>query len=127
MVRWQVRNTPLALALTLGIGFLSGMLGVGAGWANVPVFNLVMGAPLKVAAATSTFLITVSSTSAAWIYLSSGAVLPVVVVPSVLGIMAGSRIGVSMSAMARPRAVRYVVVALLVSSGPRALLKGFGI
>lgn len=126
-VRWQVRNTPLALVLTLGVGFLAGMFGLGAGWANVPVFNLLMGAPLKVAAATSTFLISVSNTSAVWIYLSSGAVLPVIVVPSVLGMVGGSRIGVRLSAVVKPHAVRFIVVGLLILSGARALLKGLGI
>jgi uncharacterized membrane protein YfcA len=126
-VRWRVHNTPLGLSLMLGVGFLAGLLGLGAGWANVPVFNLVMGAPLKVAAATSTFMISVANASAAWVYLDAGAVLPLIVVPSMLGMMAGSRIGVGLLSRFRPRAVRSVVVALLVVSGARALLKGFGI
>ena len=41
-----MHRTPLGLALFAGIGFMAGMFGLGAGWANVPVLNLVMGAPL---------------------------------------------------------------------------------
>lgn len=123
-VEWRVKNTPLGLLLTLGVGFLAGMLGLGAGWANVPVFNLVMGAPLKVAAATSTFLISVSNTSAAWIYLNGGAVLPVVVVPSIIGMVAGSRIGVRLASRLHPTAVRYAVVLLLAVAGIRSLWRG---
>jgi uncharacterized membrane protein YfcA len=41
------------LVLFLGIGVLAGMFGIGAGWANVPALNLLMGAPLKVSAGTS--------------------------------------------------------------------------
>jgi uncharacterized membrane protein YfcA len=50
---WQVHRTPLGLLLFLAIGVLAGMFGIGAGWANVPVLNLLMGAPLKVSAGTS--------------------------------------------------------------------------
>ena len=32
-------------AVFLGIGVLAGMFGIGAGWANVPALNLLMGAP----------------------------------------------------------------------------------
>ena len=49
-VHWQVHRTPLGLVLFLAIGVLAGMFGIGAGWANVPALNLLMGAPLKVAA-----------------------------------------------------------------------------
>ena len=37
-----------ALPAFAAIGFIAGMFGLGAGWANVPVLNLIMGAPIKV-------------------------------------------------------------------------------
>ena len=54
---WQAQRTFLGLFLFIGIGFLAGLFGMGAGWANVPVLNLVMGAPLKVSAGTSSFIL----------------------------------------------------------------------
>ena len=60
---------------------MAGMFGLGAGWANVPVLNLVMGAPIKISVATSKFLLSITDTSAAWIYLNNGAVLPLMVRP----------------------------------------------
>ena len=71
------------LVLFTGIGVLAGMFGLGAGWANVPVLNLVMGAPLKVSAGTSSFILSLVDSSAAWVYLNKGAVLAVIAVPSV--------------------------------------------
>jgi len=62
------------------------MFGLGAGWANVPVLNLIMGAPIKVAVSTSMAIITVNDAAAAWIYMAKGAILPLIVVPSVVGI-----------------------------------------
>ena len=74
-VHWQTHRTPAALALFAGIGFLAGMFGLGAGWANVPVLNLVLGAPLKVSVATSGVVLTVVDTSAAWIFLLASIVI----------------------------------------------------
>lgn len=52
-VEWKVHRTPIGLGIFVIIGILAGMFGLGAGWANVPVLNLLMGAPLKVSVATS--------------------------------------------------------------------------
>ena len=125
-VRWSVHRTPAALAAFAGIGVLAGMFGLGAGWANVPVLNLLMGAPLKLSVGTSGFLLSVVDTSAAWIYLNRGAVLPVLVAPSV-GVMLGAKIGVRLLRIAPAPRVRRLVIALLLVAGSRALLKGLGL
>jgi uncharacterized membrane protein YfcA len=126
-VDWKVHRTPQALATFAVIGVMAGMFGLGAGWANVPVLNLMMGAPLKVSVATSKFLLSITDTSAAWIYLNNGAVLPMLVVPSIIGIMLGSIVSVRILAVARPAAIRYVVVGLLLFASLRALTKGLGL
>jgi uncharacterized membrane protein YfcA len=126
-VEWKVHRTPAALAAFAGIGVLAGLFGLGAGWANVPVFNLLMGAPLKLSVGTSGFLLSVVDTSAAWIYLHRGAVLPMLVVPSIVGVMLGAKIGVRLLRVSRPAVVRRVVIGLLLVAGLRALLKGLGV
>ncbi|BCB96863.1 UPF0721 transmembrane protein [Dissulfurispira thermophila] len=126
-VNWKIHRTPQGLILFIIIGIMAGMFGLGAGWANVPVLNLLMGAPLKVSVATSKFLLSITDTSAAWIYVNNGAVLPMMVVPSIIGIMLGSIVGVKILAKAKPVAIRYIVIGLLLFSGSRALLKGLGI
>lgn len=102
------------------------MFGIGAGWANVPVLNLVLGAPLKVAVGTSMSLLAITDTSAAWIYLNQGAVLPMITVPSVIGIMIGSRVGVKILNTAKPKAIRYIVILMLLFAGLKSLLNGLG-
>ena len=126
-VHWQVHRTPKALATFVLIGFMAGMFGLGAGWANVPVLNLMMGAPLKISVATSKFLLSITDTSAAWIFINKGAVLPMMVVPSLVGIMLGSIVGVKILAKSKPKAIKWMVIGLLLFSGVRALLKGTGI
>lgn len=126
-IDWKIHRTVHGLILFVGIGFMAGMFGLGAGWANVPVLNLVMGAPLKVSVATSKFLLATTDTSAAWMYMNAGAVIPMIVVPSIIGIMLGSLVGVKILARTKPSAVRAVVLTMLVFAGLRALLKGTGI
>ena len=126
-VEWKVHRTPMALGLFVIIGVMAGMFGLGAGWANVPVLNLLMGAPIKISVATSKFLLSITDTSAAWIYLNNGAVLPLMVVPSVVGIMLGSFVGVKVLAVTKPAVIRILVISVLGIAGLKALLKGLGI
>ncbi len=126
-IDWKIHRTPQGLATFIVIGVMAGMFGLGAGWANVPVLNLMMGAPLKVSVATSKFLLSITDTSAAWIYVNNGAVLPMLVVPSLIGIMLGSIIGVRILAKSKPAAIRYMVIGLLLFASTRALLKGLQI
>lgn len=125
-IAWRVHRTWTGLAAFVLIGLMAGVFGIGAGWANVPALNLLMGAPLKIAAGTSVVLLSITDTSAAWVYLHEGAVVPLIVVPSVAGMMIGSRIGVQILDRAHPRVIRIVVIAMLLFAGVRALLKGLG-
>jgi uncharacterized membrane protein YfcA len=126
-IAWRTHRTPAGLALFAGIGLLAGMFGLGAGWANVPVLNLVLGAPLKLAVGTSGAVLAVIDTSAAWVYLHSGAVLPLITVPSIVGVMLGAKIGARLLRIAPAATVRKAVIALLLVAGARALLKGTGL
>jgi uncharacterized membrane protein YfcA len=126
-VEWRIHRTPAGLALFIIIGIMAGMFGIGAGWANIPVLNLMMGAPLKVSVATSKFLLSITDTSAAWIFINKGAVLPMMVVPSIIGIMLGSMVGVRILAKTKPKSIKWIVIVLLLFAGLRALLKGLGI
>jgi uncharacterized membrane protein YfcA len=106
------------------VGFISGMFGLGAGWASVPVLNLVMGIPIKAATATSMGIIVFNSGAATWVYLARGAILPLICAPSVVGMSIGSRIGAKIAARAKPLAVRYVVLGIMLCAAVVNILKG---
>ena len=125
-VGWQVHRTVPGLVLFLGIGVMAGMFGIGAGWANVPALNLLMGAPVKVAAGTSGVVLSMVDSSAAWVYINQGAVLPMVAVPSVVGMMMGARIGARLLNVLKGSVIRRLVIFVLLFAGGRALLKGMG-
>lgn len=124
---WASRRGALGIAAFAVIGFVGGLFGLGAGWANVPALNLLMGLPLKVAVGTSGLAISLINSSAAWVYVSRGALLPVVAMPSILGVMLGSRIGARLLHGMPSVMVRRIVISVLVVAGSRALLRGVGI
>ena len=83
-----------------------------------------MGAPLKISVATSKFLLSITDTSAAWIYLNKGAVIPMMVLPSLIGIMLGSFVGVRILKVAKPTFIRWMVIGILFFAGLKAISKG---
>lgn len=119
---WRARHIVPAIGLFVGIGVIGGALGVGAGWANVPVLASLVGLPLKMAAATSGLIIVANSSAAAWVYLREGALDALVVIPAVAGMIGGTRIGARILGSARPGAVRALVVLVLVAAGVRTLV-----
>ncbi len=127
VVSWQVHRTVPGLLLFLGIGVLAGMFGIGAGWANVPALNLLMGAPVKVAAGTSGLVLSLVDSAAAWVYINRGAVLPMIAVPSVVGMMLGAKIGARLLGVLKGEVIRRLVIGVLLFAGLRALLKGLGV
>ena len=126
-IDWQVHRTTQGLVVFLLIGVLAGMFGIGAGWANVPALNLLMGAPLKVSAGTSGLVLSLVDSSAAWVYVNKGAVLPMIAVPSVVGMMLGAKIGARLLNVLKATLIRKMVISVLLFAGVRALLKGLGV
>jgi len=125
-----VHYTPTRLTLgwvtSLFAGVLSALLGVGGGFINVPVMNLWMDVPLKAAAATSSFIIGITGSVSAIIYLLHGYVDPTLAAPAVLGVMAGAVAGAALSRRLRSNILRQVLVLLLVISAVRMTLRVLG-
>jgi uncharacterized membrane protein YfcA len=125
-IAWQVHRTPAALALFAAIGLLAGVFGLGAGWANVPVLNLVMGAPLRLSVGTSGFILSIVDSAAAWVYINKGALLAMIAVPSAIGMMMGAFIGARLLRVLDAATLRRMVIVVLVLAGIRTLAKGAG-
>jgi uncharacterized membrane protein YfcA len=123
-VDWSAYRTPAGIAAFAVIGLVGGLFGLGAGWANVPALNLLMGVPLKLAMGTSSLAISIINTSAAWVYLNEGALLPILHVPSILGVMLGARVGVALLRRIGEESARRLTIGLLVVAGARALMLG---
>ena len=126
-VRWHVHRFGYGMAAFAVNGLLGGMFGVGAGWANVPALNLIMGAPLKIAVGTSSAILAVASSSAIFTYLSAGAILPLIAAPAVVGMMLGARVGARLLHVLHGTVIRRLVIAILLFAGVRSLLRGLGV
>lgn len=126
-VSWQAGRIKEGFLFFAAIGFIAGMFGLGAGWANVPVFNLVMGVPIKIAVASSGLLLTITDSAAVWVYINSGAFLPLLVVPSILGTFLGAKLASRYMIRINPRAIRTVVIIMMIISALRSIIKGLSI
>jgi uncharacterized protein len=65
---YRVRRLPVAYGSSLVAGAVSGLLGLGGGIINVPILNTFCGVPLRVAAATSAFVIGVTGAASGFVY-----------------------------------------------------------
>jgi len=124
---WNIHRLVPGFFIFFTIGFVAGIFGLGAGWANVPAMNLLLGVPMKVSVATSILVIAINGSTASLVYLNQGAVLPVIAVPSVLGMMLGTRIGSRVLLKIRAKIVRYTVIAFLVFIGLWQISSGTGV
>jgi len=125
IVEYKLTRMPLGTALFGVVGFIAGMFGVGAGWASVPVLNLVMGAPIKVSIATSMVIISMNAAAASWVYIGKGATLPLICIPSIAGISIGSYIGSKIAVKTKPVMVKYTVMSIMIFAAALDIVKGF--
>ena len=121
---YRVCNVPAGFALMLVAGTLSGMLGIGSGAFKVLAMDQVMRLPFKVSTATSTFMIGVTATASAGIYLSRGYIDPFLAMPVMLGVLAGSMLGAKVLARAGTRVLRAVFGLVILAIGVRLIHAG---
>lgn len=114
---YRSRRLPVAVGGSFLAGNVSGLLGVGGGIVTVPLIHVVMDAPMRVAVATSNFMIGLTAAAGAYAYLFRGDVDPRLAAPVVLGVAAGAAIGAAVSARLRTSwlVALFVVVVLYVA------------
>lgn len=123
-VRYSVRRGRYGLVVLLIVGFIGGFFGLGGGWAVVPVFNLIMSVPLKLAAGCSGVLLAIGNASAIWPYIMAGAVIPLFAAPWMLGQVVGGIIGAHVLANVNAGIVRRLLIVLLILTSMKLLARG---
>jgi uncharacterized protein len=91
--RYEVHRVKTGFGMMFGAGVVSGLLGIGSGSLKVIAMDQAMRIPFKVSTATSNFMIGVTAAASASLYVSRGYVSPGIVMPVMLGVLAGSMIG----------------------------------
>ncbi len=125
MQAYQVDRIPLGFATMFGAGTLSGLLGIGSGAVKVLAMDKIMRIPFKVSTTTSNFMIGVTATASAGIYLARGYINPGLVFPVMLGVLAGSLLGAKVLARSRVSLLRTIFAFVIVALGIEMIVNGW--
>ncbi|HKT59690.1 MAG TPA: sulfite exporter TauE/SafE family protein [Gemmatimonadales bacterium] len=110
---YHVQHVRTGFGVMLGAGVLSGLLGIGSGAVKVLAMDQAMCLPFKVSTTTSNFMIGVTAAASAGIYLARGYVEPGIAMPVMLGVLAGSAIGVRILSRSAPGPLRALFAAVI--------------
>jgi uncharacterized membrane protein YfcA len=122
---YRVKRLPLGLGASLGAGAISGLLGVGGGIVKVPALNTFCGIPIRVAAATSGFMIGVTAAASSFIYWSRGDIVPGISAAVALGALPAGLLGARLSERIEARALKVIMAVVLLAVGARMALEAW--
>ncbi len=123
-VRYCPRRVGLGLFLLFFVGFASGFFGLGAAWALIPIYNLVMSLPLKVAAATANTSIAIADSAALWVYIHGGKIYPEIYIAGALAVILGAKIGARLMLIAPTRPIRLLIIGIMIFNGIQLIMRG---
>ena len=123
-VSYRATNVKISIFLFLLIGFTGGFFGLGGGWAAVPLLNLVMSIPIKVATGSSGVLLALGNAAAIWPYINAGALIGVIAAPWMLGQVIGGLIGANLLTSLRASSVRVILIIILFASSLKLVARG---
>lgn len=124
---YRVRRLGPGGLASLGAGVVAALFGVGGGIVNVPTMHLVMGAPLRVAAATSNLMMGVTAVSSAIIYMLRGGLDPYLAAPTALGVFVGASVGARVAHRVDVRVIRGLFVVVLAWTAFQMARRAFGL
>jgi uncharacterized membrane protein YfcA len=118
--RYHARNLPGALAVMSLAGLVAGIAGAGGGFIKTPATSEIMRVPVKVAAATTTFTIGITSAAALLVFAAHGRINLEHAGPVIAGSLLGGQLGARLQSKLDPAVVRrslaivlFVVAAIL--------------
>jgi uncharacterized membrane protein YfcA len=124
IVDYRVARTGWGIVAMIAVGLISGFFGLGAGWAIVPVLNLVMAAPLKVAAACSGILIGMGDCISVWPYIFAGAIIPLFAALWLVGQVVGGIVGAQVLIRIQSGSIRLLLIGIMLYSSFGLVTKG---
>jgi uncharacterized protein len=120
---YRVRRLGLGVVGATFAGIVSALLGIGGGIVKVPLMNVGMGVPLRIATATSNLMIGITAAASAIIYLLRGEIDPYVAAPTAIGVFIGASIGSRLGHRVDLRILRWLFVIVLLYTGVQMLMK----
>gem|GEM_PF-280308 len=125
VVPYQAKQVGFGLSISVLTGLVSGLAGVGGGFLKTPTMSEVMKVPVKVSAATSTFVSGITASTALLIYGIQGRVEvrpgAAVIVGALIGGFCGAKLQsrLNASTVRRVTGLLLLVVAAVVIGGSR--------
>ncbi|RAJ08220.1 hypothetical protein LX64_00867 [Chitinophaga skermanii] len=92
-VHYGTKNVIGGFLMMIVAGVLSGLLGIGSGALKVIAMDNIMRIPFKVSTTTSNFMMGVTATASAVVYLQRGYIQPGICMPVVIGVLLGALTG----------------------------------
>jgi len=92
-IEYGVSNVTGGFFMMLFAGVISGLLGIGSGALKVIAMDTIMRIPFKVSTTTSNFMIGVTASASAVVYLQRGYINPGLSMPVVIGVLLGAFTG----------------------------------
>ncbi|WP_316571539.1 sulfite exporter TauE/SafE family protein [Neobacillus sp. YIM B06451] len=117
-------NPLLGIVISLGIGFISGIFGVGGGSLMVPAMILLFFFPPHVAVATSMFMIFLSSIISSTAHIALGNINWLYAAALVPGAWIGAQIGVFLNRKLQSKTIVLILRLILVIIGLRLVYEG---
>lgn len=114
------------VVLSLLVGLLSSVFGIGGGIIHVPFLIVALGLPVHVATATSHFVLSISTLVGAVTFLVLGHVDLVLVALIGTGILVGAQVGARVSTQASPAVIRRLLAGSLCLVGLRMIFHVLG-
>jgi len=93
VVDYTVTRVGGGFFMMLFAGVISGLLGIGSGALKVIAMDSIMRIPFKVSTTTSNFMIGVTASASAVVYLQRGYISPGISMPVVIGVLLGALTG----------------------------------
>lgn len=121
---YQIRRLPLGMVASFFAGNASGLLGIGGGVIKVPAMYLLMNVPLKVATATSNFMLGVTASASCFIYYFRGDVNLSISGATVVGVFLGAAIGSRLLELVKTSILKKIFVLVLFYLALKMFLKG---
>jgi uncharacterized membrane protein YfcA len=121
---YVAQRVPLGFGIMWLAGLVAGLLGIGSGAVKVLAMDQAMELPFKVSTTTSNFMIGVTAAAGAGLYLRAGYLAPGLVMPVMLGVLAGSLIGSRLLVRARVKTLKLVFGVLVLAMGAEMIIKG---
>ena len=125
-VPYEAADTNAALGVMFSAGLISGMFGIGSGVLKVFALDGALKLPIKVATATSNFMIGVTACAGAGVLLAAGYVNPVLVAPIAIGATVGALIGSRLLSGLASRTVRLAFLLVVVALAVEMVIRGLG-